>query len=92
MGDVLGADFTSEKCIFCGKLATKLCDFVLGTARWAGHPPRYITGGIHNSESPMSHIMTCDRPICDKCAIHINESFDICPKHYEEIKKAGGDR
>lgn len=92
MGNVYEHDFTSERCFFCGGPATRLCDFVIGTARWAGHPPRFLTGGIHNPVSLMSHTMTCDRLICDKCSVHVNESFDICPKHYEEIKKVGGNR
>ena len=90
MGRVHNADFTSERCFFCNKPATKLCDFVTGTLRWAGHPPRYLTGGIHNPEASISYVMTCDRPICDKCAVHINKSFDLCPKHYKEIREVGG--
>lgn len=86
---VMPGDFSipkKEKCIGCGKRATKLCDIVTGQARWAGHPPRSATGGVHNPEALMEWNTTCDKPICDKCTTHLNEHMDICPDCVKEIK------
>jgi len=85
-------DFENKKkCIGCGKQATKLCDIVTGVARWAGHPPR--KNGIFTDqlgEVPMEWNLTCDKPICDKCSIHLSEHMDICPDCYRKIKIAAG--
>jgi len=85
----LKVDFENNvKCKFCGKKATKLCDVVTGVKRYAGHPP-IVDGKMVNA--PMESNITCDKKICDKCAIHINEHMDICPDCYRDIqvKKRG---
>ena len=88
---VANPDFTNKKkCISCTRQATKLCDIVIGVAIWAGHPPRYLTGGVHNPEVHTRYNLTCDKPICNECAIDLNEHMDICQECYVEIKKKAG--
>ena len=85
-------DFSNrKKCISCGKQATKLCDIVTGVASWAGHPPR--KNGVFTDqlgEVPMQWNLTCDKPICDKCAVSLNEYMDICPDGHIEIEDSKG--
>lgn len=90
MGTVHKFDFMSERCVFCGKPATKLCDIIISVQRYVGHPPR--VNGIIDPETPMEYKHTCDKPMCEKCAVHLNDNFDICPDHYKEIKRVGGNR
>ena len=85
---MIEGDFENKKkCMKCGKQATKLCDIVTGTAGWAGHPPRYLTQGVHNPEVKMGWNLTCDNPICEKCSAHLSEHMDICPTCINKIKK-----
>ena len=81
MNQVINPDFSNkEKCISCGKQASKLCDIVTDHI-------------ITTSEKMGSWNTTCDNPICEKCSIHLNEYMDICPDCFKEIKqKAGGKR
>ena len=73
-------DFSNkEKCISCGKQATKLCDIVTGIY--------YACGGNFDTGNT-----TCDKPICLKCSIHLNEHMDICPDCAKEIKRIGGSK
>jgi hypothetical protein len=74
---VIEVDF-KNKCLFCNREATKLCDKVTGEYTFAGHPPK-------GSGLPLHNVMMCSRPICDKCATHIN-GMDLCPKCVKEIK------
>ncbi|MES0334784.1 MAG: hypothetical protein SFH39_00280 [Candidatus Magnetobacterium sp. LHC-1] len=79
MPNIIEADFTQKiKCAFCKNNASKLCDVNVRGARWVGHPP----GGI----GKMEELVTCDNPICDECATHINEVMDICPDCMKNIK------
>ncbi len=72
--------FPEHPCQVCHKReATRLCDKILGEFTFAGHPPK-------GSGLPLHNIMTCDRPICDKCAVNIG-GMDLCPKCLNEIKK-----
>jgi len=80
----------NQKCNFCKQSASKLSDKVIGLVGLSGHPRR-IDGIIQYKES-MSHNLTCDKPICDKCAIHLNEHMDICPDCYNLIKIKAGER
>jgi len=83
-------DFSNKgKCRSCGKYATRLCDIITGTAKWAGHPPKNEDGKIPPN-TPMEWNLTCDKPICEKCSIHLNEYMDICPDCFKEIKLKGG--
>lgn len=40
----------------------------------------------------MEEIITCDRPICDSCAVSLYGDIDYCPKCIEEIKIAAAKR
>lgn len=54
----------------CGRPSTKLCDFELG-------PPDHAQG---------AHGKTCDRPLCDRCAVHIpGKDVDYCLDHADKL-------
>ncbi len=80
----LQVDFSNKERCRCGKQATKLCDIVVGGIHCVGHPPS-VDGVISNFQ--MLQKITCDTPICDSCAIHLNEFMDICPECIESIQK-----
>ena len=80
VNQIIEPDFSNkEKCISCGKQATQLCDIVTGV---------YFSCGNKLSVGNT----TCDKPICKKCSIHLNEHMDICPDCIKEIKKRMGVR
>lgn len=56
------------------KESTRLCDKVIGEFRYAGHPPRTQ---MAKGNYEMSRVVTCDRPLCDDCAIHINTEVEV---------------
>lgn len=59
-----------ERCEFCRKQAyTKLCD--------------WKDGYVWNSIDFKKRANTCDRRICDDCAVNLAKEFDLCPKHAE---------
>lgn len=63
-----------ERCVFCRKRkATLLCDF--------------ITGSIWTSIDFNRVPQTCDRQMCEKCAIEMNEEYHFCPKCVEVVKR-----
>lgn len=64
-------------CEFCKKRkATRLCDFVVGE--------------FWTSIDFKTKRFTCDKPICDECALKLNDHFDFCPTHKEHVKKLLG--
>jgi hypothetical protein len=92
-----GFDFLEDRCACCGAPATLLCDFVIGrewtvSQWWPGslrHPWR---GWQRRTGGDEARHFTCDRPLCDACAIHQGnmflcgkeggiESIDHCPEH-----------
>lgn len=69
----------TERCDFCHKKKfTKLCDFVDGHT-WTSIDFRQVPN-------------TCDRKICDECAVNLGNDFDFCPKHAEIARKKLGMR
>ncbi|SFL09928.1 hypothetical protein SAMN02983006_00181 [Halanaerobium salsuginis] len=66
-----------NRCYFCGKReATLLCDKVKGEIRAIDvGGPGVLSSGI----------ITCDKPICEKCATHI-DGADYCPDCVEKLK------
>ena len=79
-------------CSNCKKrIATRLCDFPIGISRYIGHPPRSIMERSGNYQYAfykveMSHTITCNRPLCDQCAIKNGKEIDFCPSHKEVFK------
>jgi hypothetical protein len=70
-----------ERCRFCkNKRATKLCDFPSG--KWVS--PHMV--------KKHGKTITCDRPMCDDCAIEVSHDTDFCPECMKviESKKRGG--
>ena len=66
-----------ERCWFCHKRkATLLCDFVVG----------WVQTTIDFRKTPQ----TCDRRICEQCAIHLGGDTHFCPIHAMEAKQRLG--
>lgn len=68
----------TDKCVFCGEPATKLCDFP--------------TGVIITSIDFIAHRTTCSRPMCDECAVRIDNDVDFCPKCVEDFCRTAEQR
>lgn len=94
-GSRMGAiKLPENRCEFCGKEATLLCDKVRGSWRSFGHPPTkkaYLIAGIEGVYMPASGIHTCDALMCEKCATNIT-GMDLCPGCLKEIKQFLGER
>lgn len=61
-----GCSWPVEICVFCKRApATKLCD-THSYIDIVGHPDK-------------SGYVSCDRPMCDECAINAGVNVDICP-------------
>ena len=84
---------TGTICSVCHKRqATRLCDFPIGTTHYIGHPPRYLMQQAQNAniawlKIEMSKTITCDKPLCDICAIQISNNIDFCPTHIQDLQK-----
>ncbi len=82
-----------ELCSYCRKrLATKLCDAPIGTARYIAHPPRTMMQKAKSFSTAfltvkMKWTETCDMPICDECATEISRGIDYCPRCMERIRQ-----
>ena len=80
-------------CSHCHKRpATRLCDFPIGRAKYIGHPPRsqMLQSQMNNvafSEVKLSRTITCDKPLCDECAVKVGSEIDLCPTHKEVFIK-----
>ena len=81
-----------EQCLFCGKPATKLCDFPEGYPNWVGHPPKgtevYDTDG---KEISWDILNRCSRQICDDCATEFN-GMDFCPYCLDRMQEVFNNR
>lgn len=85
-------DITPNMCSFCrARPATRLCDAPIGRMTYIGHPPRSEMMkakswdvAFHTVE--MTKTITCDRPICERCATRITADIDFCPDCMERIK------
>lgn len=76
MGDTTKFALEEDKCQFCGKEATLLCDMpkmtIVSHARGAGFA---------------RHTLTCDKKMCTACTTRVN-NFDFCPDCVRAIKIA----
>lgn len=69
----------APRCFYCGGIATKLCDHIIGYAS--------DDGLIHIN--PPSKRITCSRPLCDECASQQGtiffsdgaDTWDYCAEH-----------
>lgn len=90
MGDIVKFE-PGELCVFCKRRkATRACDFPVGRAHYVGHPPKI--GGIIPPGVPMSYTMTCNRLMCDKCAMNIAHEIDFCPRCAARLREMLGKR
>jgi hypothetical protein len=53
---------------------TRLCDYATGT-------------GIVTSENFQEVTQTCDKKMCNKCAVILWANCEVCPEHADEIKR-----
>jgi len=79
----------NETCVFCGKPATKLCDFPMGYAGVIFDlPEEEKVFDCHGKDITADQMVTCSRPMCDECATEW-EGMDFCPncveKKFKEI-------
>ena len=68
-----------DRCNFCGKPATKLCDFPTGYHSMIFDLPedeKYFDNKGHDITTEV--LGRCSLPICDDCAIQYR-GMDICP-------------
>ncbi len=75
------------KCVFCGKPATKLCDFPLGyTGIIFDLPEEEKVFDYQGHDITADQLVRCSRPMCDECATHWRD-MDFCPHCIDEMKK-----
>ena len=87
---------TTPLCSICKtRPATKQCDFPLRKTYYIGHPPRSLMLQAQKNNTAfqkveMATTHTCDKLLCDECAITMGNGIDFCPTHIQEmqIKKA----
>jgi hypothetical protein len=73
------------KCQICGKkLATKQCDMPI---RRGKHLHLKKENGLTDYENSFKeYTTTCDRYICDKCAVSVGDGIDFCLDCFKRIK------
>lgn len=71
---------TPPPCYKCGSPATRLCDH----RRMEGHYKTDIYGN-KMKKVWVPYWNTCDRPMCDACANHVEPDTDYCDQHNNEF-------
>lgn len=82
-GKVIHADFSAVPCAYCGKPAGYLCDMPVREHKWCGHPPREE---IERGNVSMTWHETCNKPMCDECAIFLGSGVHICHECAHHVK------
>ena len=82
---------SQPRCSVCHiRIATKRCDMPIGRISYVGHPPRsemeYSHMAFHKNIKLEPKTITCDRFLCDHCAIEIHNGIDFCPACVQKIK------
>ena len=73
-------------CVECKtRVATLQCDFPVARGHFCGHPPK--VNGVVDLKEPMAWTYTCDRPMCEKCAIDMDKGIHICTKCCTKLSK-----
>ena len=66
-----------ERCEICKiRKAKRLCD--------------YVVDEVWTSIDFQKHAITCDKKLCEKCAVRLGGETDFCPKHAAEARKRLG--
>lgn len=86
-----------DRCSFCSRPATKLCDAPVGRSYYVGHPPRSLVEAgkmrdVYWKKVDNGWVRTCDKPICDRCAVSIAPEIDYCPDCVRRIKMAAAQK
>lgn len=76
-----------EVCVFCGKPATKLCDFPMGYQTFAGHTPKaFVISDADGNDITSNVLVRCSRPMCNECSTDYRD-MDFCPFCLKQMKK-----
>lgn len=76
-----------EYCVFCGKNATKLCDFPMGYTGIIFDLPEHEKVFDHKgNDITFDQLVRCSRPMCDECGFEYR-GMDFCPACVREMKK-----
>lgn len=67
-------------CYKCGAPSTKLCDHRDMESRY-----QTDTYGRKLRKIWIPYLNTCDRPMCDACANHVDPDTDYCDEHNNEL-------
>lgn len=72
-------------CNICRKRkATLLCDMPIGRSQTMH--VRNLDGTTDSENSFKEYTQTCDREICEKCAIEVNNGIHFCKTCYSKLK------
>jgi len=74
----MGKVIEFAKCSICCKRPAKyLCDMPIGIIKHM-----HLT----KDNSFKEYTITCDKPICEKCAIEVNRGIHFCKRCFEKLK------
>lgn len=72
-------------CNICRKRqAIVLCDMPVGTAKTLH--VRMKNGMTDYEDSFKKYTITCDRQVCEKCAVVVDSNFHFCKRCYLKLK------
>jgi len=76
-----------ETCVFCGRPATKLCDFPMGFSGVIFDLPKgEKIFDCDGNDITAGRMVPCSRPMCDECATEW-EGMDFCPSCVEKAMR-----
>jgi len=74
-------------CVFCGKVATKLCDFPMDYAGVIFDlPENEKVFDYQGKDITAEQLVKCSRPMCDECSTEWRK-MDFCPQCIEKTFK-----
>jgi len=77
----------NDICVFCGKPATKLCDFPMGYVGIIFDLPKNEkVFDYKGRDITAEQLVTCSRPMCEACSTEW-EGMDFCPHCIEKTFK-----
>ena len=55
-----------------------------------GRPSTKLCDFVVSSPQQVTHKKTCDKPLCDRCAVHAGTDLDFCSAHAEAGRQQQG--
>jgi len=52
-----------------------------------GRPCTKLCDFIVSSPQQITHKKTCDKPMCDRCAVHVGPELDYCKPHADIMRQ-----